>query len=203
MVSVCLPSDALLQHNYFTILYWFCHTSTWICHRYTRVPHPEPPSLLPPGTIPLGHLSAPAPSIQYHALNLDCWLISYMILYMFQCYSPKSSHPRPLPQSPKDCSIHLCLFCCLAYRGRGVLKVICQFWDIEMKVIFPLNSDSVEFVIWQEKGNALWKVKVKSLSGVQFLSTPWTVAHQDLPSTGFSRQECWSSVPLPSPNTVC
>ena len=35
---------------------------------------------------------------------------------MFQCHSPKSSHSRPLPQSPKDCSIHLCLFCCLAYR---------------------------------------------------------------------------------------
>ena len=40
---------------YFIILYWFCHTSTWTCHRYTRVPHPEPPSLLPPRTIPLGH----------------------------------------------------------------------------------------------------------------------------------------------------
>ena len=39
-----------------------------------------------------------------------------MILYMFQCHSPRSSHPLPLPQSPKDCSIHLCLFCCLAYR---------------------------------------------------------------------------------------
>ena len=37
----------------FTILYWFCHISTWICHRYTRVPHPEPSSLLPPCTIPL------------------------------------------------------------------------------------------------------------------------------------------------------
>ena len=39
-----------------------------------------------------------------------------MILYMFQCHSPKSSHPLPLPESPKDCSIHLCVFCCLAYR---------------------------------------------------------------------------------------
>ena len=29
----------------FTILYWFCRTSTWICHRYTRAPHPEPSSL--------------------------------------------------------------------------------------------------------------------------------------------------------------
>ena len=55
----------------FTILYWFCHISTWICHRYTRVPHPEPSSLLPPCTTPLGHPSAPAPSNQYHALNLD------------------------------------------------------------------------------------------------------------------------------------
>ena len=32
----------------FTILYWFCYISTWIHHRYTRVPHPEPSSLLPP-----------------------------------------------------------------------------------------------------------------------------------------------------------
>ena len=58
---------------------------------------------------------APAPSILYSASNLDWWFISCMI-YMFQCHSPKSPHPLPLPQSPKDCSIHLCLFCCLAYR---------------------------------------------------------------------------------------
>ena len=76
----------------------------------------NPPSLLPPCTIPLGRPSAPAPSIQYHALNLDWRFVSYMVLYMFQCHSPKSSHPLPLPQSPKACSIHLCLFCCLAYR---------------------------------------------------------------------------------------
>ena len=100
----------------FTILYWFCHISKSIHHRYTCVPHPEPSSLLPPHTIPLGCPSAPAPSIQYRASNLDWRLISYMILYMFQCHSPKSSHPVPLPQSPKDCSIHQCLFCCLVYR---------------------------------------------------------------------------------------
>ena len=39
-----------------------------------------------------------------------------MIIYMFQSYTLKSSHPRLLLQSPKDCSIHLCLFRCLAYR---------------------------------------------------------------------------------------
>ena len=101
---------------YFTILYWFCHTSTWICHECTHVPNPEPPSHLPSLTISLGHPGAPAPSILYASLNLDWWFISYMILFMFQCHSPKSSHPLLLPQSPKDCSIHLCLFCCLAYR---------------------------------------------------------------------------------------
>ena len=101
---------------YFTILYWFCHISTWIHHRYTRVPHPEPSSLLPPRTIPLSRPSAPAPSIQYHSSNLDWRLVSYMILFMFQCHSPKLSHPLPLSQSPKDCAIHLYLFCCLTYR---------------------------------------------------------------------------------------
>ena len=85
-----------MEANYFTILYWFCHTSTWICDVYTRVSHPEPLSQLPPRTIPLGHPSARAPSILYHASNLDWQFVSYMILYMFQCHSPKSSHPLPL-----------------------------------------------------------------------------------------------------------
>ena len=49
---------------------------------------------------PLGRPSAPAPSIQYCASNMDWRLLSYMILYMFQCHSPKSRHPLPLPQSP-------------------------------------------------------------------------------------------------------
>ena len=77
----------------FTILYWFCHISTCICHRYTCVPHAEPSSFFPPHTIPLGRPSAPAPSIQHRASNLDWWHVSYMILYMFQCHSPKSPHP--------------------------------------------------------------------------------------------------------------
>ena len=43
-----------------------------------------------------------------------------------------------------------------------------------------------------------WKVKVKSLSRVWLLATPWTAAHQAPPSVGFSEQECWSGVPWPS-----
>ena len=43
-----------------------------------------------------------------------------------------------------------------------------------------------------------WKVKVKSLSRVQLFMTPWTAAHQAPLSMGFSRQEYWSGVLLPS-----
>ena len=48
-----------------------------------------------------------------------------------------------------------------------------------------------------------WKVKVKSLSHVQLLETRWNAAHQAPPSMGFSRQEYWSRVPLPSPLSGC
>ena len=82
---------------------------------YMRSKH-EPPSHLPPHNISLGHPRAPAPSILYPASDIDWRFDSYMIVYMFQCHSPKSSHPLPLPQSPKVCSTHLRLFCCLAYR---------------------------------------------------------------------------------------
>ena len=75
-------------------MYWFCHTLTWIWNGCTCVLHPEPPSHLPP------HPSAPAPSILYDASNLDWWFVSHMIIYMFQCHSPISSCPLPLPQSP-------------------------------------------------------------------------------------------------------
>ena len=45
-------------------------------------------------------------------------------------------------------------------------------------------------------------VKVKSLSRVSLLATPWTAAYQAPPSMGFSRQEYWSGVPLPSPQII-
>ena len=76
---------------------------------------PFPP---PPHTIPLGHPSAPAPSILYHASNLDWWLVSHMILYMFQCHSPKSSLPHPLPESKRlfYTSVSLLLSCMQSYH---------------------------------------------------------------------------------------
>ena len=52
---------------------------------------------------------------------------SYMTVYMFQCHSPKSSHPLPLPLSPKVRYTHLCLFCCLAYKNR--IASLCPMQD--------------------------------------------------------------------------
>ena len=63
---------------YFIILYWFCYTSTWICHGYTRVPNPEPPSHLPPYTISLGHPSAPALYVVRVVFLLDSVDLDYL-----------------------------------------------------------------------------------------------------------------------------
>ena len=43
---------------------------------------------------------------------------------------------------------------------------------------------------------------MKSLSNVRLFATPWTAAYQAPPPIGFSRQEYWSGVPLPSPEQV-
>ena len=117
---VCLLIIIFLNFNWrlITLQYCggFCHTFTVISHGCTCVPHPDPLSHLSPHPIPQGHPSAPALSTLPHALNLDWRSISHMTIYMFQCYSLKSSHPHLLPQSPTVCSLHLCLFCCLTYR---------------------------------------------------------------------------------------
>ena len=62
-----------------------------------------------------------------------------------------------------------------------------------------LQARTVEWVAISFSNAWQWKVKVKSLSRVRLLATPWTAAHQAPPSMGFSRQEYWSGVPLPSP----
>ena len=79
-------------------------------------PHPEPPFHLLSHSIPLCYPRATTLSALLHAFNLHWPSILHMVIYMFQCYSLKSSHPCLLPQNPKVCFLHLCLFCCLAYR---------------------------------------------------------------------------------------
>ena len=62
-----------------------------------------------------------------------------------------------------------------------------------------LQARTLEWVAISLSNAGKWKVKVKSLSHVGLFATPWTAAYQAPPSMGFSRQEYWSGVPLPSP----
>ena len=61
-----------------------------------------------------------------------------------------------------------------------------------------LQARTLEWVAISFSNAWKWKVKGKSLSRVRLLATPWTAAYQAPPSMGFSRQEYWSGVPLPS-----
>ena len=65
-----------------------------------------------------------------------------------------------------------------------------------------LQARPLEWVAISFSNAWKWKVKVKSLSRVRLLATPWTAAYQAPPSMGFSRQEYWSGVPSPSPTVA-
>ena len=73
-------------------------------------------------------------------------------------------------------------------------------WDVSPGVIQMQRTRYLVWWCWWQLGGWVW---VKSLSRVWLLATPWTVAHQAPPSMGFSRQEYWSGVPLPSPSEKC
>ena len=61
------------------------------------------------------------------------------------------------------------------------------------------QARTLEWVAIYSSNAWKWKVKVKSLSRVRLLATPWTAAYQAPPSMWFARQEYWSGVPFPSP----
>ena len=65
-------------------------------------------------------------------------------------------------------------------------------------VLGILQARTLEWVAISFSNAWKWKVKVKSLSRVRLLATPWTTAYQAPPTMGFSRQEYWSGVPSPS-----
>ena len=127
----------------------------------TRSPLPPP---APPD--PSRSSQCTSPEHLSHASNLDWRSVSHLIVYMFQCYSLRSSHPRLFPQSPKFCSIHLCLFFCFAYRviitiflnsiySVSILQWSLSFWLTSLCIMGSsffhlIRTDSNKFFIMAE-----------------------------------------------------
>ena len=90
---------------------------------------------------------------------------------------------------------------CIAESLQSCLT-LCDPWDSSPSgspIPGILQARILEWVAISFSNARKWKVKVKSLSRVRLLVTPLIAAHQAPPSMGFSRQEYWSGVPLPSP----
>ena len=104
-------------------------------------------------------------------LTINCENISLLLLLLLlSCFSHVWLCETPIDGSPPGSSV----------------SVILQARTLEWVAISFSSA-------WK------WKVKVRLLSRVRFLATSWTAAYQAPPSMGFSRQEYWSGVPLPSP----
>ena len=116
------------QHIYFFIIFYFnwrlitlqyCIGFAIYQHESTKVYTCSPSWIpLPPSSPshPSGSSQCTSPEHPVSCIKPGLAIcFTYDIIHVSVPFS-KSSHPRPLPQSPKDCSIHLCLFCCLAYR---------------------------------------------------------------------------------------
>ena len=100
MVPLCFKAVVLFLKYKFIYFNWklitlqYCIGFAMHWHEFATGVHvsqswtPLPP---PSSSHPSGLSSAPAPSTLYHALNLGCWFVSHMIIYMFQYHSPKSS----------------------------------------------------------------------------------------------------------------
>ena len=123
-----------------------------------------------------------AMAFQWMDVNDGCCFF----LFFFRC---PSLHPAAAAAAAAAKSLQSCPTLCDPIDGSppgSAVPGILQARTLEWVAISFSNA-------WK------WKVKVKSLSRVRPSATPWTAAHQAPLSMGFSRQEYWSGVPLPSP----
>ena len=105
-------------------------------------------------------------------------------------------------QSPMLCSDNGLLDAAAAAKSLQLCLTLCNPIDGSPPgSLVPgiLQARTLEWVAISFSNAWKWKVKGKTLSHVRLLVTPWTAAYQAPPSMGFSRQEYWSGVSLPSP----
>ena len=94
-----------------------------------------------------------------------------------------------------------CMYAAAAAKSRQSCPTLCDPIDGSLPGSADpriLQARTLEWISISFSNAWKWKVKVKSLSRVRLFVTPWTAAYQAPPSMGFSRQEYWSGLPLPS-----
>ena len=119
LLFVCFPFIFFNLDYWFTLLYnivlvlpYIDLNPPWVymcSSSWTPLPTPSP-------SHPSGSSQCTSPEHPVSCIEPGLAICFTLIIYIFQSHSPISSRTRPLPQNPKDCSIHLCLSCCLVYR---------------------------------------------------------------------------------------
>ena len=140
-------------------------------------------------------------SVEHHSALKSKEILSHATKWM----NLKNIVLSEISQSWKDCMIPLIWSAAAAAAAAKSLQscsTLCDPIDGSPPVspipgIFKART--LEWVAISFSNAWKWKVKVKSLSRFRPSATPWTEAFQDPLSMGFSRQEYWSGVPLPSP----
>ena len=134
---------------------------------------------------------------------------SFVVSCHSQILKPHCTFELPGELKKKHTHTHwahpLCFFCAAAAKSLQSCPTLCDPIDGSPPgscVHGILQARTLEWVAISFSSAWKWNVKVKSLSRVRLFVTPWTAAHQAPPSMGFSRQEYWSEMPLPSPFSV-
>ena len=116
-----------------------------------------------------------------------CWICQFYLSVLFSRQWVQRGEDGSLIWAAAK-SLHSCLTLCDPRDGSPPGS----------PVPWILQARTLEWVAISFSNARKWKVEVKSPSCVRFLATPWTAAYQTPLSMGFSRQEYWSGVPLPS-----
>ena len=109
----------LMETNYFTILYWFCHTSTWIRHRCTCVPHPEPP----PTSLPIPSLWViPVHQPQASYILHGTWTGDLFLIWYYTCFNAiLPNHPTvSLSHRVQKTVLYICVSFALLHTGLSL-----------------------------------------------------------------------------------
>ena len=142
-------------------------------------------------------------------LNTPCFSMSFACpqLLLLQTFFCSWTHPWTFSLLLSRYFSHLYpsfkyhLYAAAAAKSRQSCPTLCDPIDSSppgSPIPGILQARTREWVAISFSSAWKWKVKVKLLSRVRLLVTPWTAAYQAPPSMGFSRQEYWSGVPSPS-----